>query len=114
MMSHAEFKMFVNQPLRNLYLVLSRMKGQEVLRLLRELQMGLAGYSKAYTLDQETQMKALSMLARVERTARKEFIRYRRAEILRERPELRLPERAQSLKEIINVEWGRVYGANAY
>lgn len=114
MMAHAEFKTFVNQPLRNLYLVMSRMKGQEVLRLLRELQMGLAAYSKAYSLDRETQMKALSMLARVERTARKGFIQYRKAEILRDRPDLRLPDRAQTVKEIINLEWGKVYGANAY
>lgn len=114
MMSHAEFKMFAHQPLHKLYAVLRGMSGKDVLKLLRELQIGLASYSIAYTLDKNTQMLALGMLRRVEKTAFKEFARYKKMQIFRDRPDLRVAERAQTVKEMVNAEWGRVYAANSY
>lgn len=114
MMSQAEFKLFVYQPLDRLYHILWGMKGTDVLKLLRELQQGLAAYSAMHPLDKETQFKALEMMARVERTARKEFVRWKKREILKTRPDLSHPARRQTLKQLISAEWGAIYAKSSY
>lgn len=104
------FAALVSMPRATFYARLRGMTANDLRNLLRELQRSLASYAKAFPKDDDTQMRALTLLRRVEKTLHKEFVRYHKPQILRSEPRMS----PQTLKWKIAQAWSQFWKQTAY